>query len=226
MAFALVGYGCVTAGGYLGGHLVFARGVNVNRTAWRRGPRRWTDVLADAELAAGEHRRVPAGSVSVLLVRDVTVDTVGPSWGQQVSGKARTALVVFLIAISIYITLRFEWKMALATLAACAAEDFGLPRLERIALVPHGFNIDRTADRDVLAGLRVALAEVVVERVEPALLLRVLRDQLDAAQVPLDLLLRCGGGDADSGVHFPNPRIRRRRRGRGSWGRRRCWGAR
>ena len=69
-ALALVGYGCVTGGGYLGGHLVFARGVNVNRTAWRRGPRRWTDVLADAELAAGEHRRVPAGSVSVLLVRD------------------------------------------------------------------------------------------------------------------------------------------------------------
>ena len=69
-ALALAGYGCVTAGGYLGGHLVFARGVNVNRTAWRRGPRRWTDVLADADLAAGEHRRVPAGAVSVLLVRD------------------------------------------------------------------------------------------------------------------------------------------------------------
>ena len=51
-------------------------------------------------------------------VKDVTVDTVGPSWGEQVSGKARTALVVFLIAISIYITLRFEFRMAMATLAA------------------------------------------------------------------------------------------------------------
>lgn len=51
-------------------------------------------------------------------VKEVTVDTVGPSWGQQVSGKARTALVVFLIAISIYITLRFEFRMAMATLAA------------------------------------------------------------------------------------------------------------
>ncbi|GAA1756413.1 Rieske (2Fe-2S) protein [Kocuria aegyptia] len=69
-ALALAGYGCVMGGGYLGGHLVFVRGVNVNRTAWRRGPRRWTDVLADAELPAGGHRRVPAGGVSVLLVRD------------------------------------------------------------------------------------------------------------------------------------------------------------
>lgn len=51
-------------------------------------------------------------------VKDVTVDTVGPSWGKQVSGKARTALIVFLIAISIYITLRFEFRMAVATLAA------------------------------------------------------------------------------------------------------------
>jgi preprotein translocase subunit SecF len=51
-------------------------------------------------------------------VKEVTVDTVGPSWGQQVSNKARTALIVFLIAISIYITLRFEFRMAMATLAA------------------------------------------------------------------------------------------------------------
>lgn len=51
-------------------------------------------------------------------VKEVTVDTVGPSWGQQVSSKARTALIVFLIAISIYITLRFEFRMAMATLAA------------------------------------------------------------------------------------------------------------
>lgn len=51
-------------------------------------------------------------------VKDVTVDTVGPSWGQQISQKARTALIVFLIVISIYITLRFEFRMAVATLAA------------------------------------------------------------------------------------------------------------
>lgn len=51
-------------------------------------------------------------------VKDVTVDTVGPSWGKQISGKARTALIVFLIVISLYITLRFEFRMAVATLVA------------------------------------------------------------------------------------------------------------
>ncbi len=49
---------------------------------------------------------------------DITVDTVGPSWGQQISEKARNALVVFMIAITIFITIRFELKMALATVVA------------------------------------------------------------------------------------------------------------
>ncbi|MEO6627102.1 MAG: hypothetical protein ABIP03_00890, partial [Aquihabitans sp.] len=48
----------------------------------------------------------------------VTIDTVGPSWGRQISEKARNALVVFMIAITIFITIRFELKMALATVAA------------------------------------------------------------------------------------------------------------
>jgi len=48
----------------------------------------------------------------------VTVDTVGPSWGKQISEKARNALVVFLIAITIFITIRFELKMAIATVVA------------------------------------------------------------------------------------------------------------
>jgi len=51
-------------------------------------------------------------------VNEVTTDTVGPSWGKQISEKARNALIVFLVAIMLYITIRFEWKMALATVAA------------------------------------------------------------------------------------------------------------
>jgi uncharacterized membrane protein len=38
------------AAGYLGGHLVFARGVMVSRVAWSTGPRRWVRALPDADL--------------------------------------------------------------------------------------------------------------------------------------------------------------------------------
>jgi preprotein translocase subunit SecF len=49
---------------------------------------------------------------------EVVVNEVGPSWGEEISRKALQALVVFLVAIAIYITIRFEFRMALATLGA------------------------------------------------------------------------------------------------------------
>ena len=53
------------------------------------------------------------------VTRDkVSVNDVGPSWGKEISSKARRALVFFLLAIFAYITFRFEWKMAVAALAA------------------------------------------------------------------------------------------------------------
>jgi nitrite reductase/ring-hydroxylating ferredoxin subunit/uncharacterized membrane protein len=69
-ALGLAGLGAVMAGGFLGGHLSYALGVNVNRTAWRKGPREWTGVLDAADLAPGGHRLVQAGAVSVVLVRE------------------------------------------------------------------------------------------------------------------------------------------------------------
>jgi preprotein translocase subunit SecF len=48
----------------------------------------------------------------------VAINDVGPSWGQQVSNKALRGLIVFLILVSLYISLRFEWKMAIGALAA------------------------------------------------------------------------------------------------------------
>ncbi|MFE5836550.1 Rieske 2Fe-2S domain-containing protein [Arthrobacter sp. NPDC056493] len=65
----LAGFGVLMFGGFLGGHLVFGNTVNVNKTAGRTGPRDWTPVLAESELADGEHRKVDAGKVSVLLYR-------------------------------------------------------------------------------------------------------------------------------------------------------------
>ena len=54
----------------------------------------------------------------------VSVNDVGPSWGKAVTNKARNALVVFFVLISIYISLRFEWKMAVAALSAVVHDIF------------------------------------------------------------------------------------------------------
>jgi preprotein translocase subunit SecF len=49
---------------------------------------------------------------------NITVTTVGPSWGSQISGKALEALIAFLIVIVIYLSIAFEWKMAIAAFVA------------------------------------------------------------------------------------------------------------
>ncbi len=69
-SLGLAGLGALMIGGYLGGHLSFARAVNVNHTTFEHRPQEWTPVLTDAELGEGEHRRVFAGEAAVLLVRD------------------------------------------------------------------------------------------------------------------------------------------------------------
>ena len=51
-------------------------------------------------------------------VDEVSLNAVGPSWGEEISRKALRALVFFLIAITLYITLRFEFRMAVPTLVA------------------------------------------------------------------------------------------------------------
>ena len=50
--------------------------------------------------------------------KNVSISTVGPTWGDTVSHKAETALIVFFGLIALYLTFRFEWKMALAAILA------------------------------------------------------------------------------------------------------------
>ncbi len=49
---------------------------------------------------------------------DVSVAAVSSSWGEQITRKAVTALVVFLVLFSIVIAIRFEWRMAVAAIVA------------------------------------------------------------------------------------------------------------
>jgi nitrite reductase/ring-hydroxylating ferredoxin subunit/uncharacterized membrane protein len=57
------------AAGYLGGHLVFTRGVMVNRVAWAVGPRRWTRALQEADLPDDSPTAVEAEGRQIMLYR-------------------------------------------------------------------------------------------------------------------------------------------------------------
>lgn len=48
----------------------------------------------------------------------VEAQVIGPSWGKQISDKALTGLIVFMILVTVYLAVAFEWRMALAALVA------------------------------------------------------------------------------------------------------------
>jgi preprotein translocase subunit SecF len=48
----------------------------------------------------------------------ISVQLVGPSWGGEITTKALQGLVLFLIAVTIFLSLYFEWRMAVAALVA------------------------------------------------------------------------------------------------------------
>jgi preprotein translocase subunit SecF len=49
---------------------------------------------------------------------EVSINTVGSTWGDQITREAERALVFFFIAIAAYISIRLEWKMAVGALVA------------------------------------------------------------------------------------------------------------
>jgi preprotein translocase subunit SecF len=49
---------------------------------------------------------------------DVNIESVGPTWGAEISKKAVRGLVIVLIAIGLYIAFRFEWAMAAGAMIA------------------------------------------------------------------------------------------------------------
>ena len=51
---------------------------------------------------------------------NIKVQLVGPSWGDEVTKNALRALLVFLVLVAVFLSVYFEWQMAIAALAALA----------------------------------------------------------------------------------------------------------
>jgi nitrite reductase/ring-hydroxylating ferredoxin subunit/uncharacterized membrane protein len=68
-ALALVGGAVLGAGGFLGGHLSFVRGVGPNQTAFDEGPSDWSDAGAASDLEQGEPKAVVVDDTPVMLLR-------------------------------------------------------------------------------------------------------------------------------------------------------------
>jgi nitrite reductase/ring-hydroxylating ferredoxin subunit/uncharacterized membrane protein len=68
-ALGAVGLTVTVAAGYLGGHLVFTKGVMVSRVAWATGPRRWVRAFPEADVPDDSPVAVEAEGRQVMLYR-------------------------------------------------------------------------------------------------------------------------------------------------------------
>jgi preprotein translocase subunit SecF len=73
-----------------------------------------TDLSSDERTQLVDELAEQAG----IAPSDISTQVVGPTWGRQITRQAVVGLVIVLIAIAVYVTFRFEWKMAVGALVA------------------------------------------------------------------------------------------------------------
>src|SRR6185369_10460952 len=74
-------------------------------------------LVKAGELSAPEQTKVK-NALQSRFGEQVTVQAVSSSWGSDITKAAIRGLVFFLIAVCIFIAIRFEWKMAVGAIAA------------------------------------------------------------------------------------------------------------
>jgi preprotein translocase subunit SecF len=88
----------------------------------------------------------------------MNVSFTGPSWGSQITSKAITALIIFLVVIVIYLAIAFEWKMAVGAFTALIHDI--LITVGLYALI--GFQVSPTSVIGLLTILGYSLYDTVV----------------------------------------------------------------
>jgi preprotein translocase subunit SecF len=87
--------------------------ISNGQSSWQVQTRQLTVAQQDSvQKAISQNFHIVPGSINV--------KSIGASWGGQISKKAAEALIAFIVVIVIYLSIAFEWKMAVAALIALA----------------------------------------------------------------------------------------------------------
>jgi preprotein translocase subunit SecF len=89
---------------------------------------------------------------------NMSVQLVGPTWGSQITSKAVEALIIFLVVIVIYLSVAFDWRMAVAAFTALLHDI--LITVGIYALT--GFSVSPTSVIGLLTILGYSLYDTVV----------------------------------------------------------------
>ncbi|HZC72456.1 MAG TPA: protein translocase subunit SecF [Jatrophihabitans sp.] len=172
-------------------------------------------VVNTRTLQPAEQNHVVESVAAALGIKksDISPKTFSSRWGHDTTVKALQGLVIFLIAVSIYMSLRFQWRMAVGGMIALAHDLIvaaGVYSIAGFELTPStivglltilGFSLydtvvvyDKVAEnaKDILAGSRMTFSEAANLAVNQTLM-RSINTSL-IALLPVAGLLFVGAG--------------------------------
>lgn len=114
-----------------------------------------TGVLNNTQLNGVETALEKAFNITP---HQMVVQAVGATWGGQVTSKALEALIIFLVVIVLYLSIAFEWKMAVSAFVALMHDI--LIAVGIYALI--GFQVSPTTVIGLLTILGYSLYDTVV----------------------------------------------------------------
>jgi preprotein translocase subunit SecF len=89
---------------------------------------------------------------------NMSVQLVGPTWGGQITSKALEALIIFLVVIVVYLSIAFEWRMAVAAFIALLHDILITVGIYSLT----GFSVSPTSVIGLLTILGYSLYDTVV----------------------------------------------------------------
>jgi preprotein translocase subunit SecF len=173
-------------------------------------------VVKTAELVPAKQTALEtnvAHRLGISVDTGISADSVSSSWGHDITVKAIEGLIIFLIVVSIYISLRFQWRMAIGGILALIHDLIlagGVYSLVGFEVTPStvvglltilGFSLydtvvvyDKVAEnsRDILASSRMTFSEAANLAVNQTLM-RSINTSL-IALLPVAGLLFVGAG--------------------------------
>ncbi|MBE7189040.1 protein translocase subunit SecF [Jatrophihabitans endophyticus] len=174
-----------------------------------------TIIVDTPTLSATLQGSVPKAVAQKLNISSdkISVDSVGSDWGHDTTVKALEGLIIFLVVVSIYISLRFQWRMAVGGIIALLHDIVvaaGIYSLVGFEVSPStivglltilGFSLydtvvvyDKVGEnaKDILAGSRMTFSEAANKAVNQTLM-RSINTSL-IALLPVAGLLFVGAG--------------------------------
>ncbi len=79
---------------------------------------RWRVQVGDQPNEVVQAVQQDLAAAAAVDISEVSSTSVSASWGRSITEKAVRALVIFLVLVALYISWKFEWRMAIAAIAA------------------------------------------------------------------------------------------------------------